>query len=359
MDYNISYRDKDKGIQVIISYKDHNGKWKQKSKQGFKKKSDAKKAANEMLDKLKEDSKIILSKDHQGITFKEFADMFLESEKLYKEPNTIDAYGYAIIYFKDIYDIELCNVTYFHLKTCIDKMVASGVSIGTINTHIKRTKSLFNYAVNPYKIIKDNPMKDIKTLEEKTEYKIKALNKWELDKLLGRIRQEDLYLATKIASSCGLRLGEMVGLTWNDVDEANLMLNVNKQWKVLKDGKIGFGKLKTKNSYRSVPIPPILLSELLQYKKNNPTDIYNRIFLYNRPNSLGSKIIYNYNALGFNNSIHDMRHTYATLLIANGVDFKTVAKLLGDTVEMVMKVYSHVTDEMMDNAIKTVNNIFK
>lgn len=45
MQYNITYREKDKGIQYIISYKDRSGRWRQKSKQGFAKMSEAKKAA--------------------------------------------------------------------------------------------------------------------------------------------------------------------------------------------------------------------------------------------------------------------------------------------------------------------------
>ncbi|MDU7714688.1 MAG: Arm DNA-binding domain-containing protein, partial [Clostridium butyricum] len=42
MEYNVTYRQKDKGWQFIISYKDYNGKWRQKSKQGFKTKKEAK-----------------------------------------------------------------------------------------------------------------------------------------------------------------------------------------------------------------------------------------------------------------------------------------------------------------------------
>lgn len=43
MDYNITYREKDKGLQVIISYKDNTGKWRQKSKQGFENSREGKK----------------------------------------------------------------------------------------------------------------------------------------------------------------------------------------------------------------------------------------------------------------------------------------------------------------------------
>ena len=54
MQYNITYREKNKGIQFIISYK-LNGKWKQKSKQGFKSKKEAKKVADKTLNLLKQD----------------------------------------------------------------------------------------------------------------------------------------------------------------------------------------------------------------------------------------------------------------------------------------------------------------
>ncbi|MCS4455170.1 tyrosine-type recombinase/integrase [Clostridium botulinum] len=50
--------------------------------------------------------------------------------------------------------------------------------------------------------------------------------------------------------------------------------------------------------------------------------------------------------------MHELRHTYATKLISNGVDFKTVAQLLGHTVEQTMKTYSHVNDDMMKKQLK-------
>ena len=52
MEHNITYRQKDKGWQFIISYKDGSNKWKQKSKQGFKTKKEAKPIAEEMLAEL-------------------------------------------------------------------------------------------------------------------------------------------------------------------------------------------------------------------------------------------------------------------------------------------------------------------
>ena len=60
--------------------------------------------------------------------------------------------------------------------------------------------------------------------------------------------------------------------------------------------------------------------------------------------------------MGYDISIHELRHTYTTNLIANGIDFKTAAMLIGDTVDMVMKVYSHVNKDMMNKARDIINN---
>lgn len=63
-----------------------------------------------------------------------------------------------------------------------------------------------------------------------------------------------------------------------------------------------------------------------------------------------------YVKLGLDISVHELRHTYATNLIANGVDFKTAAKFLGHSVEMTMAIYSHVTDDMIKRATDIIDN---
>ena len=358
MDYNITYREKDKGIQFIISYKDDTGKWKQKSKQGFKKKGEAKAAADKVLDQLKEDSKIVLSTEYEGITFKQFVDMFIKHERLYKEPNTIIAYETAYKGFADLYDLTLMDIDYASIQSCVDKMVKKGNKARTITNYVTTLKTILNSAVKPYKIIKENPVQDIKIPENKEKDKIKALNKFEVDDILDRIKPQKDYMISLIAATCGLRLGEIIGLTWSNIDFYNATLTVEGQWKNLESGSYGIGSVKSSNSNRTVPISPKTLKALKQYKKDNPTDLLNRIFLDKQTNSTSVRLFYKYRRLGYEISIHDLRHTYATMLIANGVDFKTAAKLLGHTVEMTMKVYSHVTDDMMTKTTNTINMIF-
>ena len=103
MDYNLTYRQKDKGIQCIISYKDTNGKWKQKSKQGFKAQKDAKPYIKKTLTELERafiNKDSIISPNYDLITFKQLSDEFVEHEQLYREYNTIRNHKIAFKRFK-------------------------------------------------------------------------------------------------------------------------------------------------------------------------------------------------------------------------------------------------------------------
>lgn len=61
---------------------------------------------------------------------------------------------------------------------------------------------------------------------------------------------------------------------------------------------------------------------------------------------------------GYNITVHELRHTYVTMLISDGVPFKTGAQFLGHTIEQTMKTYSHENNDMLKKAtISSINNI--
>jgi len=355
---NTTYRDKDGAIQVIVSFKDRYGKWRQRSAQGFQRKKDAKKAAEKIVAELKESQELQLSEEYEGITFAEFKEMYLEHLAIYKEHNTVEAYKSAFKKFSDLDNKELSKITSVQLQSCIDAMVKSGLSAHTVREYTAKTKKLFSTAVEPYKIIAHNPAVGAVVPENKQNNEIKALAKAELDRLISTLTHPDKKVSTLLASKCGLRLGEILGLTWDDIDIINRNVKVNKQWKKRKDGSWGFGPVKRINSNRSVPMPEVVIKELRTYKKITPTSIDGRIITHGNTKVYGNLLIKYYKARGFDISAHDLRHTYATMLIAGGVDFRTAAQLLGHTVEMTMKRYSHVTDDMTTRAGKLIDSIF-
>jgi len=358
MDYNITYRQKDKGWQFIISYKHGNDKWKQKSKQGFKTKKEAKPVAEKMLIDLETIIDNNINVDGAAQTFEEVVKMYLEHCSLYKEYNTVKASRDSLSKFSCLNSIKIKDIQKIDIQSAVDKLVKEDLKQSTIATHVVRLNTFFKYIKEDLNLIVDLPTAGIKMPKEKSKTNKKALTKPELDKLLLDLINNKFYIVAFIAAVTGMRLGEILGLTWNDLDEINLTLDVNKQWKISKrDKKSNFGTLKSRNSYRVVPISSSILKELKNYKKNNPTDIKNRITPFNDASIfkyLNPKLR---EFAGI--SVHELRHTYATLVIADGMDFKTAAKLLGHDVQETYRTYSHVTSDMLKNASKRIEDIFK
>lgn len=155
-----------------------------------------------------------------------------------------------------------------------------------------------------------------------------------------------------------MRIGEICGLTWKDIDFANKSIDVNKQWIKDKKGIWGFGELKSSNSYRVVPMPQIVCKELQNLRSYSPIDINGRILRVKNTTSFSANLIAYYKKNGFDISVHELRHTYATNLIANGIDFKTAAKFLGHDVKETLGTYSHVNDDMIKIATNIIEKIF-
>ena len=362
MEYNITYRKKDKGWQYIVTAKEGN-EWKYKgSKQGFATKATAKIAADARVEELKEKEEIQdeALPEYKGLTFESLAVAYKKHRTIYQEANTVIHLESALNYFTVLDKIPVEDITSLDIQRCMDGMVEKGLAAASIEGYLRDIKLAFDYAVNLYKVIKNNPVQGGITIpkkEKSKKQKIRALNKKELETLLSRIEYPKHHLASLIMAKCGLRIGELVGLTWDVVDFKAGQLTVDKQWKKLKGGAWGFGSPKGNNSYRTIPVPPVVIAELIKFKSVYPVHISNRIFPYSTSQIPSGNLARLYRRLGFDISVHDLRHTYATTLIANGLDFKTVAKLMGHDVQETIKTYSHVTSDMMEAATKLINSI--
>ncbi|MBO0555321.1 site-specific integrase [Clostridium botulinum] len=360
MDYNITWRKKDKGWQFIISYK-INGKWKQKSKQGFKTQKEAKPVMENMLDDLENEieNQKHLNVEYTGITLKKFSEIYLEHETLYREQNTIEMKEYSLKKIEILEDMLLKDISNLDIQKCVDTMIKEDLSKQTIKNYLSMLKAMFNSAIDQFNIITSNPVTNIKLPEDKGLKEKKALTQAEFKNLLDSINDTRLNLITLLAGSCGLRIGEILGLKWSDIDEINLTISIKRQLKkIKKQKKYGLGSLKNKNAYRVVPLSDNVYNELKNFKNTNPINFNDRLFNFTNTASMASRLSELYFKKGYNISVHELRHTYATTLIANGVDFKTVAKLMGHSVEQTIRTYSHVTDEMMKKATQTIRSIF-
>lgn len=362
MDYNVTFRKKDKGIQAIISYK-KNGIWKQKSKQGFKTQRDAKPWIDRVVDDLKDSLDADINIEMEGTTLEELFAMAIKHFELHLEAGSLLTYDEAMAHFTKLNKKAVDELTSLEIQECIDEMIKKKLKALTIKNYVSKLKIILDYAVEPHKIIKVNPACTVKIPKDKEKKSrrenIKALNAAELEDLISKIDRDDVELISIIVSTAGLRIGEVAGLTWDCHNYQKSELKVYRQWKVLNRNRdYGFGKVKTPNSVRTIPLPDSTNEAIKKYKDEHPISISSRMFPFTTTTNAKTTMKYYFKKAGYNISIHDLRHTYASRLVANGVDFKTVAELIGDTVQVVIDTYSHFTGDMMENAKKAVNFIF-
>ncbi len=163
-----------------------------------------------------------------------------------------------------------------------------------------------------------------------------------------------------IELATGLRRGELLGLKWEDIDMKQGIIRVRRQVSRI-DGKIVEAPLKTKNSYRAVTISPQAV-EVLKAQKEKANDKY----VFPSPNggpispdSVNNMLHRVLDRAGIPRvRFHDIRHTFATLALQNGVDIKTVSGMLGHfSAGFTLDTYAHVTTAAQKEAAQTMGNV--
>lgn len=333
-----------------LSYKDANGQWKQTSRSGFLKKRDITiEVKNEMLKEVS--MMMAINTETKDVTLSEFLGIYLSDKSHELTYNTKVTYKYTIHRLSNLPKKPINKITF---SDCIKEISAlsSHYSDNTIKSTVIILKTLFKQAIR-YKIISVSPLNEYTYKPKSKEKKrIRIFTEKEADNLLEIYRNEDkqVWIILSLMRYCGLRVSEALGVCWSDITPDGL--SVSKQFTHTEKGK-AFTSTKTKNSNRVVPIPYKLKKILDEYR-----NIYPPFNETSRLTSIKYNVLYSIKRIYPNHSPHDFRHTYATKLLADGVDIRTVASLLGDIVATVEKIYIHYSDEMRKNAEKKLNEIF-
>lgn len=164
----------------------------------------------------------------------------------------------------------------------------------------------------------------------------------------------------------GLRIGELCALQWKDINFENRTVTVSKTLqRIFTRDESGKGSTKiiitppkTKNSVRTVPISSLLYPVLKQMQPN-----HSEMYLLTGKTTCTEPRTYRdyYNRLLKKLEIphvhfHGLRHTFATRLIENGADYKTVSELLGHaSVNITLNLYVHPQMEQKRKAVELMN----
>ena len=233
-----------------------------------------------------------------------------------------------------------------------------GLSAKTVRNIHQVISSAMDLAV-AQKIILENPTNAC-SLPRVEHKEMQTISAEQLQVFLEEAKRSGVYEMYYIELSTGLRRGELLGLKWEDIDMKQGIIQVRRQVSRI-DGKIVEAPLKTKNSYRAVTISPQAV-EVLKEQKEKTNDEY----VFPSPNggpispdSVNNMLHRVLDRAGIPRvRFHDMRHTFATLALQNGVDIKTVSGMLGHfSAGFTLDTYAHVTTAAQKEAAATMGNI--
>lgn len=384
------------------------GKRKQITKSGFNTKKEALEAGVKALAEYNNSG---LHFEPSEISMSDYLDYWLENYvRLNLRTNTITGYkGIVEHYLKPALGIyKLKSLTPAILQSYINKRYVNGCT----KSNLKRISSVLNlslkYAVHPCKFIKENPMQYISMpkYEKKSDEFIKTITIQEFEKIIDRFPETtDYYLPLMIGFHSGCRIGEVLSLTWDDVDFQNNTISINKSLIFNDENKQWyFGPTKTYTSNRTIKIGNTLINILKKFKTKQMENKlqYGSFYkmIYTQDELVKNKTLQRLSVLPANVSVpnlklqqlvcsridgnllttngmkyvskvvnyelnidfkfHSLRHTHATLLIQNGANIKDVQTRLGHaSIETTLDTYTHSTEESSSNTVDLFEKISK
>jgi len=259
--------------------------------------------------------------------------------------------------------IRLARLSPEDIQQFLNDKLATGLSPRTVQyMHAVLRRALnqavkWGYLVRNAATLVDRPRSEA--------YEIEPLTPEQARKFLEAVKGDRLEALYRVALALGLRKGEALGLRWEDVDFDSAQLSVRYSMQRI-DGKLQLVETKTKRSRRTISMPDSVVSALRQHRARQ---LQERLLAGGKWQDTGlvftttigtpidgRKVSGHFKAIlkeaGLpQKRFHDLRHTCASLLLAQGVHPRVVMDILGhSTIGMTMNTYSHVIPALQQNA---------
>ncbi len=346
------YQEKNRARSKKYRYKDWTGKNRKSTKRGFKTKREAEEWYRDFLMKQSQSC---------DMKFCDFVTMYLDDMRHRLREHTLINKEYIIKdklipYFgeKRINEIRVADI-----RTWQNTLIQQNFSQTYLKTINNQLSAIFNYAVRYYEL-KDNPCRKAGSMGKAKADEMEIWTKEEFQQFLDCLMDKRVsWLAFQILFWTGIRIGELLALTFADVDLDGKIITINKSYQRLK-GKDVITRPKTPKSNRKVNIPQFLVEDIQDYKKSlydpHPSDRVipvAKTFLekeMQRGMKLsGMKKIH----------IHSLRHSHASLLIEMGFSPKEIAERLGhENIETTLNTYSHLYPDKQERLADRLDQFY-
>jgi len=273
-----------------------------------------------------------VKRKRETIKFKEFSEIYMKNysmvkKKAWERSDKVYLHANLVPYFGNL---EIAKITPLLIERFIAKRLDDGVKKSTINRDLACLRKMLNKAID-WDYLRENPVKKVKLFSEKEYIKERVLSLDEEEKLLNAC-SDHIKPVIIAALHTGLRLGELLTLRWKNISFENMQIKVEKT----KSGKT-----------RYVPINTLLLKTLEKlYNENGDSGL---VFPFK---SIKTAFKGACRRAGISDlRFYDLRHSFATRLIENGVDLITVKDLLGHSSVTVTERYTHSSKNLKKGAV--------
>jgi len=340
-----------------------NGKRRQRSKGSFRRKADAEAWLREELRRVDEGRASVPNK----LTVGGVLDQWLEAVATRVEQSTWSGYERDVrLRLKPhLGDIRLDDLQPSHVVAMLTELRKPGADLRqkhtakalretTLQHTFDTLRAGLNWAVKS-RLLGYNPALDV----DRPQRQAVEMQVWTFDELgqfMVHVSSKRFYPLLRLAAFTGMRRSELLGLLWRDVDLHSAIVRVRRAR--IKDGYEMVDKERPKSSRgrRSIDIDPTTVDVLRQWQRCQETERQEWAEAYEKSgavftNENGTKLFADRIAQAFDRwsaaapvptiRFHDLRHTHASLLLAQGVPVVDVAYRLGDTPETILSTYAH------------------
>ncbi len=358
---------------AVLNLKDANGKTKQKwISSGLPERNNKRKAEQFLKETIREyeEKKITV---YKTIPFADFMTEWLEIIRPQVKDNTY--YSYALVvknsvvpYFKDN-AVTLQDLEAIHIQKYYNKKLKEGVSGNTIKHHHANIRKALEYAVKqnwiPY-----NPASRVE-LPRIKQFQVNFYDDSQIKQLIESAKGSFIEVPVLLTAIYGLRRSEVLGLKWDAIDFKKQRITVKRTLVVGNEELLLEDSTKNSSSRRSLTlIPKAAEVLLLEHKKQQElkklfgNEYHDEGFVCTMPD--GRPIRPDYISRHFKNLLiekslpvirfHDLRHSSASLLIANGFSLKEVGEWLGHSCITTTNRYAHLLSQATANMANSVEN---
>lgn len=270
---------------------------------------------------------------------------YIDTRRSSLAPSTIKYYHKCMrTSFQGLMDKDINKITDSDVQLEINRLVR----VNEPKT-IKNKYGLFMSVMKKYA---HRPPQEV-FLPKRKKNEVYIPTKQEIETLLESVKGTKYEVPIMLGAFCGLRRGEVAALTWKDVDMKNRKIKINK---AIGDSEQGYIVKSPKSyaGYREVDIPDRLYSVLCDRQSNDMPLIEISIHALTKR---FPRVLERANLPKFR--FHDLRHYFASVLLALGIPDLYVIKIIGhSTTDMLKRNYQHIMKDADDRYRKIISDNF-